>query len=80
VIFIQLNCLSGFIIYPFNGSDWLKKFLDTFAPVPIVTPNLDIDSMKYAVDGANCVRKCAKDDKRVCFYKFTLRYYQILGG
>lgn len=79
-IFVQFSCLDGFIIYPFNGDVWLKKFLDAFAPVPIVTPNLDIDLMKHAIDGENCVRKCAKNDKRVCYFKFTLRHYQVLGG
>lgn len=94
VILLNLNQLNSFITYPFISHDWLDRFLDSIQPVDDVesiivekvvptheiTREIESDLMRYAVDGEECVRKCAKNDKRVCHYNFTIRYYQILGG
>jgi hypothetical protein len=84
IIVLNLYGQHGFITYPFISADWLIRFLDSIAPnVEHLVPTSSIhelDVMKYAVAGEDCVRKCAKDDKKVCYFKFTLRYYQVLGG
>lgn len=36
--------------------------------------------MKYAVPGEDCNRKCSQSSQKVCHFKFTLEYYQVLGG
>jgi hypothetical protein len=86
-VLLNLNRLNGFITYPFTSNQWLDKILSSIQPieeiiVPKIVKDIDIeeDLMKYAINGEECVRKCAKNDKRVCHYNFTLRYYQVLGG
>ncbi|CRL07208.1 CLUMA_CG020191, isoform A [Clunio marinus] len=42
--------------------------------------NLNSHLMKHAIPGEKCLRKCSLNDQKVCYFNFTLKTYQILGG
>lgn len=52
-------------------------------------PNLDVDfdSLSYEMNGfvskniagELCNRECEEGDYRICYFKFTLEYYQAMG-
>lgn len=80
LIFVLLNFtrIEGFISYPF----FAKNALDTF----ITSIKYDEDNdmkenlMKYSVHGDMCYRDCQKNDTKVCYFKFQIKYYQVLSG
>lgn len=51
-----------------------------FDALHVTDRHFDKDLMKHAVDGEKCVRECRENDRKICFYNFTLKHYQILGG
>lgn len=78
VIFLLLKSFDGFILYPFNAFDWTKKLLDAIAANQFKDVSQDL--MQYAVEGESCMRECKKNDVKVCYFNFTLRHYQVMGG
>lgn len=42
--------------------------------------DLESDLMESAVPGVECFRDCKKHEHKVCYFKFRLEYYQVLGG
>lgn len=36
--------------------------------------------MKRSIRGEDCYRPCSEVDPKVCYFKFVLEYYQVLGG
>ncbi|CAG9803373.1 unnamed protein product [Chironomus riparius] len=79
-IFVLLNfaCIDGFLSYPF----FAKNLLGTFLTSIKYDENKDMKEnlMKYAVHGDTCYRDCQKNDTRVCYFKFQIKYYQVLSG
>jgi hypothetical protein len=58
----------------FSSSD---RFLRT---LPDHDLSVKDDLMKFAIPGENCLRKCIKNDQKVCHFEFRLEHYQVLGG
>lgn len=38
------------------------------------------DLLSHAVDGGTCVRKCRRNEHKICHFNFTLKHYQVLSG
>lgn len=80
IVFLAIICFESrqcFLPYPFIASDVLDQVLDS---LHVTDRQFDKDLMKHAVDGEKCVRECRENDRKICFYNFTLKHYQILGG
>lgn len=71
--FSLFNC---FLVYPFLAQNSLDLFLRTVTNVEKIEDNV----MQYATPGEFCVRECKENDIRVCYFKFRVRFYQILSG
>lgn len=71
-----LAIASSFMINPFN-ENYLNSFLSTMHQSRF---RLEDDLMGNSIPGELCNRKCFKKDQRVCYFKFALEYYQVLGG
>lgn len=67
----------GFMAYPFIASNILGKFLDGFN---ITAKDYAQDLMKNAVQGEKCMRECRENEYKICYFNFTLKHYQIMGG
>lgn len=65
-----------FLSYPIS-SHVLNQFLMAFK----ANEKSDGDElMKHAVSGDKCVRECILNDHKVCYFNFTLKHYQTMGG
>jgi hypothetical protein len=71
--FSLFNC---FLVYPFLAQNALDIFLPTVTNVEKIEDNV----MEYAKPGEFCARECTENDIRVCYFKFRIRFYQILSG
>lgn len=78
VVLVYLKSYDGFILYPFNAFEWTKKILDSIADNYL--EDMQTDLIKYAVEGESCIRECKAGDVKVCYFNFTLRHYQVMGG
>lgn len=78
VALVFAKSYDGFILYPFNAFEWTKTLLDTIAANRF--KDISEDVMKYAVEGESCMRECKVNDVKVCYFNFTLRHYQVMGG
>lgn len=56
--------------------------LDSYVKTLSTVENFEEDLMKHAVPGEECLRSCdeEKETMKVCYFKFVLEYYQVLGG
>jgi hypothetical protein len=75
---VYLKSYDCFILYPFDAFDWTKKLLDAVAVNYV--KDVKEDLIKYAVEGESCMRECKVNDVKVCYFNFTLRHYQVMGG
>lgn len=70
--FCAVDC---FLTNPFLADNSVKNFLD------IIDSNNDGNNfMNYAVDGELCNRKCKTNDKKICRFKFMIKFYQAMSG
>lgn len=78
ILFLVL-CLergSGFLSFPIS-SRVLNEFLTALEANEKAEGS---ELMKRAVSGDKCVRECIAHDHKVCYFNFTLKHYQTLGG
>lgn len=67
---------SCFLTYPIS-----KHVLGEFFKVLNATDkSYEEDLMKHAIAGEKCVRECNENERRICYFNFTLKHYQTLGG
>lgn len=79
VSLITIFCIRHvvcFLTYPIS-SHILHEFLDTLNASKI---NIEKDLLSHAVPGENCIRECSENDRKICYFNFTLKHYQTLGG
>lgn len=69
--------LHSFLTYPFVAKSLLDVFLNI---VSNSDEKIDENVMKYAIPGELCNRECHSNDVQVCFFKFRIKFYQILSG
>lgn len=72
-LLIILKLSTGFIPYPFLANDLLGSFMTSVK----VDEQIDISNF---TDGESCLRECTPNDRRICHFYFTLKYYRIMGG
>lgn len=75
---LQYCKVTSFLSYPFIAKDFLEEFLGVLNVSYDKT--FEQDLMKHAIAGEKCLRECETNDRKVCFFNFTLKHYQILGG
>ncbi|CRK86705.1 CLUMA_CG000538, isoform A [Clunio marinus] len=77
IIVMLVNYSTSFLTFPMSGRTFLDSFLRSISPNENI---LEHDFMKYAVPGHQCYRECSTKSQKVCYFKFQLEYYQVLGG
>jgi len=71
-IIIFSNYSLAFIPYPFLTDNLLKSFLDDL--------KVDQTDLENFTLGYECHRKCVPNDRRICYFKFALKAFQIMTG
>lgn len=69
----QVEC---FFTYPISRHV-LNEFLKVLSASDM---SFEKDLLNHAVDGAKCMRECRENDRKICYFNFTLKHYQTLGG
>lgn len=62
--------------FPFIAKSLLDTFLDSITNVEKMEDNV----MDYSIPGELCYRECRPHDIRVCYFKFRVKFYQVLSG
>ena len=65
-----------FLTYPIS-SHVLGEFLKVFN---VNDKSYAKDLLKHAIPGEKCARKCSDNDHKICYFNFTLKHYQTVGG
>lgn len=77
-IIIQLFAFCAvecFLTNPFLADNSVKSFLN------VVESNSDGNNlMNQAIAGELCNRECKTNDKKVCRFKFMIKFYQAMSG
>jgi hypothetical protein len=73
LLIISTSYSVAFIPYPFLTNNLLKSFLD-------VVKTDDIIELEHMTLGSECYRKCDPNDRRICYFAFALKAFQIMGG
>lgn len=73
LLIIFTSYSNAFIPYPFLTNNLLKSFLD-------VVKTDDLIELDNFTLGTDCHRKCIPNDRRICYFKFALKAFQIMGG
>jgi hypothetical protein len=76
ILVVHFHCHLCFLTYPISN-DILDEFLSS---LQIVELSEEKDLLKHAIPGEECSRECRENDRKVCFFNFTLKSYQVLGG
>lgn len=76
IAFASLQCRLCFLTYPITN-DILDEFLNSLEVAEI---SEEKDLLDHAIPGEECLRVCKENDRKVCFFNFTLKSYQVLGG
>lgn len=71
-----LQCSQCFLTYPVSN-DYLNEFLSALHAAEL---SKDMDLLDHAIPGEDCLRECRENDRKVCYFNFTLKSYQVLGG
>lgn len=80
---IFLNFSVCFIPYPFISDSWLEPFLDILHDSienSESAPQLTYSDESIWSRGEDCNRECKKNDTRICYFDFTMKYFQVMGG
>lgn len=76
---ITILCCTNvycFLSYPISNHV-LNEFLKV---LNVIDSNYEKDLLKHAVGGESCNRECQENDRKICYFNFTLKHYQTLGG
>jgi len=73
ILIISISYSKAFIPYPFLTDNLLKSFLDVIKTDEII-------ELEDFTLGYECHRKCVPNDRRICYFKFALKAFQIMGG
>jgi hypothetical protein len=76
LILAKINSYDSFLTFPFRAYD----ALDIFYTATVREHKIEENLMKYAVPGEVCNRECSPNDAKVCYFKFLIKYYQVLSG
>lgn len=82
IVISRFHYLFCFLPYPFVANQFLDEILTTFYVRDHGDDSIDIekDLMAHAIKGEKCYRECKADDRQICYFNFTLKHYQIMGG
>ncbi|KAL7014673.1 hypothetical protein ACKWTF_016053 [Chironomus riparius] len=72
-----IGSVCCFMLYPFIANDFLAKFINSLS---INSSKFNVNLINNSVPGEQCNRECHSNDTKICHFKFTLEFYQILGG
>jgi hypothetical protein len=59
------------------ADQFLKPFLDSISEND---REIEKNLMKHAIAGEKCMRECKDNDRKVCYFNFTLKHYQVMGA
>lgn len=76
VVIIFVHFSFGFLPFPLVD-ELLEPFLNS---LNIRNKEFDKNIIEKAVKGEECMRKCHVDDRKVCYFNFTLKHYQVMSG
>jgi hypothetical protein len=77
LVVISAQLIACFLTYPFTADQFLQPFFDTLAGKDEA---IDKNLIKHAIAGEKCMRECKNDDRKVCYFNFTLKHYQVMGA
>jgi hypothetical protein len=75
LIILGLN-IHGFLIFPFTAQHALNVFYKSIKNDETIDENV----MRHSIAGQMCLRECGKGHAKVCYFKFIIKYYQVLSG
>ncbi|KAG5683781.1 hypothetical protein PVAND_013045 [Polypedilum vanderplanki] len=75
ILFIS-QFIHGFLIFPFTAENALNVF---YKNIYENGENIDENVMKYSVPGQFCLRDCSDGKSKVCYFKFIIKYYQVMS-
>lgn len=79
LLLLLIHSVHCFLNFPPSGENAVTSFLDTVSVKTKKTEDTT-DIMSKSVRGELCVRECRVDDRRVCYFKFMIKYYQVMSG
>lgn len=77
LVLLSVCSVGGFLNFPPSGDNAVATFMEI---IRMKRTHSESDFMKNAIRGEICNRKCRFNDRRVCHFKFMIKYYQVMSG
>ena len=79
-LLLLISTIDCFLNFPPSGDDAVASFLNTIKINSTKVDNEESFFEKNSIRGDFCNRECRDDDRRVCHFKFMIKYYQVMSG